>query len=159
LSWRGANAVEPDLRGNGDAVPRRTVAGAAPLHPPSVRPFLSSSRQSTTTPFGEYDDVRILLVNELHDAVDEGVRNEGFVASALVDLTRRRLSVDDVVDTETKRAGELPAELLAEIKGAQIIPTPRCQNYLRARKRRLATCPKAQAFSIYDRCKARYARY
>jgi hypothetical protein len=94
-----------------------------------------------------------------HDAVDEGVRNEGFVASALVDLTRRRLSVDDVVDTETKRAGELPAELLAEIKGAQIIPTPRCQNYLRARKRRLATCPKAQAFSIYDRCKARYARY
>jgi hypothetical protein len=43
-----------------------------------------------------------------HDAVDECVRNKGFVASALMDLARRRLSVEDVVDTETKCAGELP---------------------------------------------------
>src|ERR1700747_504853 len=43
-----------------------------------------------------------------HAPVDERVRNKGFVASALIDLARRRLSVEDVVDTETKCAGELP---------------------------------------------------
>ena len=42
-----------------------------------------------------------------HDAVDEGERNESFVASAFVDLAQRRSSVEDVVDTKTKCAGEV----------------------------------------------------
>jgi hypothetical protein len=51
------------------ATPFRVAPSQAllPLHPPGVRPFLSSSRRSATTPFGEYDDVRILLVDELQN--------------------------------------------------------------------------------------------